>query len=30
MGWLRASVDLALTRPEFGTDFRDYLRTLDL
>jgi UTP--glucose-1-phosphate uridylyltransferase len=30
MGWLKASVELALSRPEFGSDFRDYLRTLDI
>jgi len=30
MGWLRASVELALTSPETGTEFRDYLRSLDL
>ena len=30
MGWLQASVELALARPEFGSAFRDYLRTLDI
>jgi UTP--glucose-1-phosphate uridylyltransferase len=30
MGWLKASVELALTRSEVATEFRDYLRTLDL
>jgi UTP--glucose-1-phosphate uridylyltransferase len=30
MGWLRASVELALTSPETGTEFRDYLRALEL
>ena len=30
MGWLRASVELALARPEFGGEFRDYLRSLDI
>jgi UTP--glucose-1-phosphate uridylyltransferase len=30
MGWLRASVELALARPEFGREFRDYLRSLDI
>jgi len=30
MGWLRASVELALTSPETGTEFRNYLRSLDL
>ncbi len=30
MGWLQASVELALQRPEFGGAFREYLRTLDL
>lgn len=30
MGWLRASVELALTRPDLATEFRDYLRTLEL
>jgi UTP--glucose-1-phosphate uridylyltransferase len=29
MGWLKASVELALARPEFGSEFREYLRTLD-
>ena len=30
MGWLRASVELALARPDTGTEFRDYLRSLDI
>ncbi len=30
MGWLQASVELALTRPEFGSEFRRYLAGLDL
>jgi UTP--glucose-1-phosphate uridylyltransferase len=30
MGWLRASVELALARPEFSGDLREWLRTLDL
>jgi UTP--glucose-1-phosphate uridylyltransferase len=30
MGWLQASVELALARPEFGGAFREYLRTLDI
>jgi UTP--glucose-1-phosphate uridylyltransferase len=30
MGWLQASVELALQRPELGTEFRAYLRSLDL
>jgi UTP--glucose-1-phosphate uridylyltransferase len=30
MGWLRASVELALTSPETGTEFRNYLRSLEL
>jgi UTP--glucose-1-phosphate uridylyltransferase len=30
MGWLQASVELALARPEFGSEFRDYLRSLDI
>jgi len=29
MGWLKASVELALQRPDLGGEFRDYLRTLD-
>ena len=28
MGWLKASVELALQRPELEGEFRDYLRTL--
>jgi UTP--glucose-1-phosphate uridylyltransferase len=30
MGWLKASVELALGRPDTGTEFRQYLRQLDL
>ena len=30
MGWLQASVELALARPDFGGEFREYLRTLDI
>ena len=30
MGWLKASVELALVRPDLGPEFRDYLRGLDL
>jgi UTP--glucose-1-phosphate uridylyltransferase len=30
MGWLKASVELALQRPDIGNQFRDYLQTLDL
>lgn len=30
MGWLKASVELALQRQDIGGEFRDYLRTLDL
>ncbi|MES1239884.1 MAG: UTP--glucose-1-phosphate uridylyltransferase, partial [Chloroflexota bacterium] len=30
MGWLQASVELALARPDTGGEFRDYLRTLDI
>jgi UTP--glucose-1-phosphate uridylyltransferase len=30
MGWLKASVDLALERPEFGAEFRSYLAGIDL
>jgi UTP--glucose-1-phosphate uridylyltransferase len=30
MGWLKASVELALQRPDVGVEFRDYLRGLDL
>ena len=29
MGWLKASVGLALQRPEFEREFRAYLATLD-
>ncbi len=30
MGWLKASVELALERPDIGGEFREYLRGLDL
>jgi UTP--glucose-1-phosphate uridylyltransferase len=30
MGWLKASVELALGRPDTGDEFRQYLRHLDL
>ena len=30
MGWLKTSVEFALARSDFGTEFRDYLRSLDL
>src|SRR5437870_4532085 len=30
MGWLKASVDLALERPDLGAEFRSYLAGLDL
>ncbi len=30
MGWLQASVELALARPEFGPEFRSFLRALDI
>ena len=30
MGWLKASVELALERPDFGSEFREYLRALEL
>jgi UTP--glucose-1-phosphate uridylyltransferase len=30
MGWLEATVDLALQRPDLGTEFREHLRSLDL
>jgi UTP--glucose-1-phosphate uridylyltransferase len=30
MGWLQASVELALARPEFGVEFRSFLRSLDI
>jgi UTP--glucose-1-phosphate uridylyltransferase len=29
MGWLQASVELALERPDLGPDFREYLRQLN-
>ena len=29
MGWLKATVDIALQRPDLGTEFRAHLRTLD-
>jgi hypothetical protein len=28
MGWLKASVELALQRPDLGSEFRDYLQAL--
>jgi UTP--glucose-1-phosphate uridylyltransferase len=30
MGWLKASVELALQRPDIGDEFRHYLQTLDI
>jgi UTP--glucose-1-phosphate uridylyltransferase len=30
MGWLKASVELALGRPDLGSEFREYLRNLAL
>ena len=30
MGWLQASVELALERPDLGADFRQFLAGLDL
>jgi UTP--glucose-1-phosphate uridylyltransferase len=30
MGWLRASVEIALARPDLGPEFRSYLRDLQL
>jgi UTP--glucose-1-phosphate uridylyltransferase len=30
MGWLQATVDLALQRPDLASDFRAHLRSLDL
>jgi UTP--glucose-1-phosphate uridylyltransferase len=30
MGWLKASVELALARPDMGPEFAEYLRGLDL
>ncbi|HEX9044885.1 MAG TPA: UTP--glucose-1-phosphate uridylyltransferase GalU [Candidatus Limnocylindrales bacterium] len=30
MGWMKASVELALERPDLGSDLREYLRGLDL
>jgi UTP--glucose-1-phosphate uridylyltransferase len=30
MGWLQASVELALARADTGSEFREYLRTLDI
>ena len=30
MGWLKATVDLALSRADLGAEFREHLRTLDL
>ena len=29
MGWLKASVELALGRPDLSGEFREYLRGLD-
>jgi UTP--glucose-1-phosphate uridylyltransferase len=30
MGWLKASVELALQRPELAGEFREYLTSLEL
>jgi UTP--glucose-1-phosphate uridylyltransferase len=30
MGWLKASVELALARPDLGPEFATYLRNLDI
>jgi UTP--glucose-1-phosphate uridylyltransferase len=30
MGWLKASVEMALARPDVGPEFADYLRALEL
>jgi UTP--glucose-1-phosphate uridylyltransferase len=30
MGWLKASVEIALARPDTGAEFREYLGTLDI
>jgi UTP--glucose-1-phosphate uridylyltransferase len=30
MGWLKASVELALQRPDIGSEFRSYLKDLAL
>jgi hypothetical protein len=30
MGWLKASVELALQRPDLGREFRSYLAGLQL
>ena len=30
MGWLKASVELALQRPELATEFREYLKSVEL
>jgi hypothetical protein len=30
MGWLKASVQLALDRDDFGREFREYLSGIDL
>ena len=30
MGWLKASVEIALARPDLGTEFRAYLHGLQL
>jgi UTP--glucose-1-phosphate uridylyltransferase len=30
MGWLKATVEMALNRPDLGAEFREHLKTLDL
>ena len=30
MGWLQATVEVALQRPDLGSDLREHLRSLDL
>jgi UTP--glucose-1-phosphate uridylyltransferase len=30
MGWLKATVEIALNRPDLGAEFREHLRSLDL
>jgi hypothetical protein len=30
MGWLKASVELALARQDIGGEFRQYLQSLDI
>ncbi len=30
MGWLKASIQLALARDDIGAEFRDYLAGIDL